>query len=63
MEYITCSCRKTSKCLTSACECRENGLRCTDLCNCSGCENEDTPLILEGNYSDTDSDDEDDFII
>ena len=38
MEYIKCSCRKTSECLTSTCERRNkgihgtNGVHCTDFC-------------------------------
>ena len=62
MEYITCSCRKTSKCLTSTCECRDSALHCTDLCKCSGCENEENVENKKRNYSDIDSDDEDEFI-
>ena len=63
MEYITCSCRKTSKCLTSIYECRDNDVHCTDLCKCSGYENEKNAENEEWNYSDIDSDDEDEFII
>ena len=63
IEHITHSCRKTSKCLTSTCECCDNGLHCTDLCKCSRCENEENAENEEWNYSDIDSDDEDDFII
>ena len=55
MEYITCSCRKTSKCLTSICECRDNGVHCTDLCKYSGCENEKNIENEEWNYSDIDT--------
>ena len=63
MEYITCSCQKTSKCVTSTCEYCNNVLHCTDLCKCSECENEENVENEGWNYSDIDSDDEDDFII
>ena len=63
MEYITCLCWKTSKCLTATCECRDNGLHCTDLSKCSGCRNEGNVEKEEWNYSDIDSDNEDEFII
>ena len=63
MEYSTCSCWKTYKCLTSICECLDNGFRCSDLCKCSGCENEKNVENEEWNYSDIDNDDEDEFII
>ena len=48
---------------TSTCECRNNGPHCTDLCQCSGCENEENVENEEWNYSDIDSDDEEEFII
>ena len=53
---ITYSCRRTSKCLTSASKCRGKVLHCTDLCKYSGCENEDNAENEEWNYSDTESD-------
>ena len=62
MEYITGSYRKTFKCITSTCKCRDNDLHCTDLCKWSGCENEKNVESEEWNYSDIDSDDKDDFI-
>ena len=63
MEYTTCSYRKTSKCLTSICECPNNGFHYTDLCKCSGCANEENAENEKWNYSDIDSDYEDEFII
>ena len=57
--YITFSCRKTSKCVTSTCECRGNSLHCTNLCKRGACQNEGNVKNEEWNYSDIDSDDED----
>ena len=58
MEYITCSCRKTYKCVTSTYECCHNGLHCTDLSKCSECKNKENVENDEWNYGDIGSDDE-----
>ena len=39
LEFIACSCKK-SKCTTNVCKCRKVNLKCTDLCDCTSCENQ-----------------------
>ena len=61
IEMNSCNCKKT-KCL-SRCSCAKNGLRCTDLCKCIGCENEDmrfTTISIDDEYSEQDEDENDD---
>lgn len=40
IEMNSCNCKKT-QCVGNRCSCSRNGLRCTELCKCVGCENED----------------------
>ena len=56
---VKCSCAQT-RCANNHCKCRKNGLRYTDLCNCSDdepCENwEETPLTDDGDEDESDED-------
>jgi Tesmin/TSO1-like CXC domain. len=56
LEYVTCACKKKDKCQQQSCKCRSNGLSCTDLCKCSGCENVEKDEEIE--YEDDDDSDD-----
>ena len=51
IELISCSCCKSS-CKTDQCVCKAHSLNCTDLCNCTLCENGDENIIVENESSD-----------
>ena len=64
IEMNSCSCKKT-QCVGGRCSCSSNGLRCTELCKCVGCQNEDLRFDTIGeeessNDQDNESEQDDD---
>jgi hypothetical protein len=53
IEMNSCNCKKT-QCVGGRCSCSRNGLRCTELCKCVGCENEDLRFDTIGEEETTD---------
>lgn len=54
----SCKCSK-SKCAGRACKCRKNGMKCSDLCLCEGCENEKEGCDDEEHLTDSEDSSED----
>ncbi len=54
LEFVSCKCRKG--CQTKRCSCSKGNLKCTELCQCSNCENSE---IDEEELIDSDCDEED----
>ena len=57
LEMVSCSCKR-SKCHSASCSCFAHGLKCTDMCNCSQCENESDEADLQGGTSELSDDDD-----
>eukprot|EP00112_Aurelia_sp_Birch-Aquarium-sp1_P026953 Seg990.4 transcript_id=Seg990.4/GoldUCD/mRNA.D3Y31 product="Protein tesmin/TSO1-like CXC 4" protein_id=Seg990.4/GoldUCD/D3Y31 len=57
LEMVSCSCKR-SKCHSESCNCFAHGLKCTDMCNCSQCENEFDDNDFQGSASDISDDDD-----
>jgi len=56
LQTISCSCRKSS-CLTRACSCCSNGIKCTELCSCLNCSNLENESSTESEDEESDNDD------
>ena len=56
VELVSCNCKK-SKCSNQSCVCVAYGLNCTDICNCSNCDNE----AVEEEYIDDENDSDSEF--
>lgn len=57
LQVVFCSCQVT-KCLSNKCSCKSMQLPCTDICNCSTCENNISPpsqYIASDDDSDNDT--------
>ena len=66
IHLVKCKCAK-ERCSTNRCQCKKNGLNCTDLCGCSDnkeqCENvleDDSDNEINNEEGDDDPDDDDD---
>ena len=55
IHLVKCGC--TKQCASNRCQCRKNGLSCTDLCSCSDEENEPCQNIFTEIMDDDDDDD------
>ena len=49
LEFVSCQCRKNA-CKTGLCRCRNVNLLCSDICNCTNCENIDNNHDFETSY-------------
>ena len=56
LEMVSCNCKRT-KCQSESCSCFAHRLKCTDMCNCSKCENEFDDDDLQSSASDFSDDD------
>ena len=67
LEFVTCNCKKKSRCETNKCPCFSLDMKCTDLWSCESCSNTYTDQDVEttkedDDYENVDDDDWDDMI-
>ena len=62
LEFVSCKCRKG--CQTKRCSCSKGNLKCTELCQCSNCENSeiDEEELIDSDCDEEDCDDDDEFL-